>query len=29
MTGSLYIEPEAEAELEQAADRYEEIVPGW
>lgn len=28
MTGGLYIEPEAEAELEQAADRYEESVPG-
>ena len=28
MTGRLYIEPEAEAELEQAADTYEESVPG-
>ena len=28
MTRSLYLEPEAEAELEQAADRYEESVPG-
>jgi hypothetical protein len=28
MTARLYIEPEAEAELEHAADRYEESVPG-
>jgi toxin ParE1/3/4 len=28
MTPRLLIEPEAEAELEQAADRYEESVPG-
>jgi hypothetical protein len=28
MTLRLYIEPEAEAELEEAADRYEESVPG-
>jgi hypothetical protein len=28
MTIRLLIEPEAEAELEEAADRYEESVPG-
>jgi hypothetical protein len=28
MTVQLLIEPEAEAELEEAADRYEESVPG-
>jgi hypothetical protein len=28
MTPRLTIEPEAEAELEEAADRYEESVPG-
>jgi hypothetical protein len=28
MTTRLHIDPEAEAELEEAADRYEESVPG-
>jgi hypothetical protein len=28
MSMRLYIEPEAEAELEQAAERYEKAVPG-
>jgi hypothetical protein len=28
MTAKIYVEPEAEAELEEAAERYEDGVPG-